>query len=121
RGPAWLAGVPDREVAVRVDTVIDAVGADDACVPDVEDARAPVVQLDPEPDEEDRRGDHGPHGQRGPRARTAVPRPDPGEADDEVDEREGRERRAREDVTVVEVPERNGEREQCEQVDVSHA
>ena len=87
-------------------------------VADVDHVRRPDVEADPEAGEEHRRG--GEHPDRPDRcaARRPVAARDPEAAHEDPGERRVGERHRREDVTVVEEPERDRERQEDEQVDV---
>ena len=102
--------------AVPVD---DPLGADHARVADVDDVRALDVEPDPEAGEEDRRGEQHPDRPARRARRAAVADADPHPAQHHPDEQRIEERHRREDVAVVEVPERRRRREQEEQVEVA--
>src|SRR5207249_11463562 len=98
----------------------DALRSDDSRVTDVDDVGDLQVQADAKADEEHGGGEE----YRGlPDRLSGADRPaaraDPDTARQEVHQGRIRERNAREDVAVVEVPERRGERQQREQVEVS--
>ena len=119
-GAACLELVLLGEVVVRHHTAGDPLRADHAGVADVDHVRVLEVQADAEADEENGRGEQ--HRRLPERARCAHrtrARADPDAACEQVDERRIGKRDAREDVPVVEVPERDRERQQCEQVEIA--
>jgi len=99
--------------------VDDPLGADHARIADVDDVRALDVEPDPETGEEDRRAEQRPDGPDGRAGRATVREPDPEAAHHDPDEQRVEERYGREDVAVVEEPERRGRREEEEEVEVA--
>ncbi len=97
----------------------DSLGTDHARVADVDHVRALDVEPDPEADEEDRGAEKHPDRPARRSRRAAVAEADPRPAQHHPDEQRIEERHRREDVAVVEVPERRGRREEEEQVEVA--
>jgi hypothetical protein len=118
---AALLAVVGRHVPVRRLAVLDdPLRADDPGEADVDHVRGAHVQADPEAHEEDGGGEEHPHRPERPGRAAAPLPPDPRHAPEQVEERRVRERHRREDLAAVEEPERDAEREQDEQVEVSH-
>ena len=95
----------------------DPVGADRACVPDVDGPRVGDVDRQPEGDQHDRREPDPAHRHRWAQALATAPA-DPEHPHQQVDERRVGERDRDPDLAAVEVVLRDPEREQDEQVEV---
>ena len=106
--------MPVRRLAGR-----DALAADDARVADVDHVRVLDVEADPEAEQEDGRAGQQPD--RPDRARLRRPagaHAAPDHPSKQVEQRRVDDRHRREDVALVEVPERDAEREQGDQIQV---
>ena len=97
----------------------DAIGADHARVADVDHVRRTHIESDAKTREEHRQREQQPHRPYRRTARRPVLARNPHTAGKRPHERRVRERHRREDVAVVEEPQRHGERHECEQVDRS--
>ncbi len=116
---AGLEGPALRHVPVGRLAVDDPVRADQAGVPDVDDAVPALdVQPDPEAGEEDRGRGERPHGPGGPEGYATTPEARPRATCQQVRERRIHERHAAEDLSAIEEGERDREREEHEQVQV---
>src|SRR5439155_1080378 len=121
RRPASFPVVLDRKVAVGSLSLQDSLCADDAGVADVDHIRVLDVEANPKAGEEYGGGGENPNRPDRPRlSAPAAAGPDaPDHAAEQIDERRIDERHAREDLALVEEPERDAERDECEQVEVA--
>ncbi len=117
-GPACLEVVLHREVAPGRLPVHDSLGSDHAGVADVDHVRGFDVEPDAKAGEEHGRGEQHPRRPEGTPTRRAPGRPDPRAAQHDPREQRIEERYRREDVSMVEEPQRGGRREAEQEIEV---